>query len=145
MCAISAMLYPGGQPTCYQQVINFAHSFRNLYILSSGITAILRKIGCHEQNCDCEVTVAIGGSMFEEHHLFKDRVKNMVAQLMGKDCKVELKLQEGEIMFFRCNSILSTDSAELFLSIFQQFPGSGRGAALVAAALKSKNNECGGC
>ena len=98
LCAISAMLYPGGQPTCYQQVINFFHSFRNVYVLSSGITAILRKIGCHEQDCDCEVTVAIGGSMFEEHHLFKDRVKTMVAQLMGKECKIELKLQEGIIL-----------------------------------------------
>ena len=63
-------------------------------VLLSGITAILRKIGCHEQTSN-EVTVAIGGSMFKEHHLFVDRVKNMVAQLMGKDCKVELKLQPG--------------------------------------------------
>ena len=66
--------------------------------LLSGITAILRKTGCHEQT-DNEVTVAIGGSMFEEHHLLVDRVKNMVAQLMGKDCKVELKLQKGDFVF----------------------------------------------
>ena len=37
--------------------------------------------------------------MFEEHHLFVDRVKNMVAQLMGKDCKVDLKLQKGDFAF----------------------------------------------
>ena len=56
-------------------------------------------MGCHEHNRD-KVTVAIGGSMFEKHHLFKNTVMKMVAQLMGEDCKVELKLQEGEINVF---------------------------------------------
>ena len=72
------------------------YSFKNSYFLTSGITAILKKIGCCEQNCE-GTTVAIGGSMFEEHHLVKFRTKQMVAQLMGNDCKV--KLQKGHVTF----------------------------------------------
>ena len=87
-------------PRCFQAgsphaisrlVVPFIQEF---VLLISGITAILKKIGCQEQNCD-GTTVAIGGSMFEEHHLLEDRVKHMVHQLMGKDCKIELKLQKG--------------------------------------------------
>ena len=75
------------------------HSFKNSYFLTSGITAILKKIGCCEQNCE-GTTVAIGDSMFEEHHLVKSRTKQMVAQLMGKDCEVKLELQKGDNVTF---------------------------------------------
>ena len=56
----------------------------------SGITALLKKMDCHD------VTIAIGGSMFEHHHHFTNRVRSMIAQLMGDEYKFELMLGTGE-------------------------------------------------
>merc|ERR1711944_268198 len=61
-----------------------------------------------------DVTIAVDGSLFRYHPHFENIMKSRISQLMGTDFKVDL--------------MLSND-------------GSGRGAALVAAALASKRNS----
>ena len=61
-----------------------------------------------------DVTIAVDGSLFRYHPHFENIMKSRIAQLMGTDFKVDL--------------MLSND-------------GSGRGAALVAAALASKRHS----
>ena len=61
-----------------------------------------------------DVVVAIDGSLFRYHPHFPNIMRSRIAQLMGVEYKFDL--------------MLSTD-------------GSGRGAALVAAVLKSQEEE----
>ena len=61
-----------------------------LHLRFSGITALLKKMDCHD------VTIAIGGSMFGDHHHFINRVRSMIAQLMGDEYKFELMPSKGE-------------------------------------------------
>jgi len=61
-----------------------------------------------------DVTIAIDGSLFRYHPHFKNVMQSRISQLMGIDYKFDLMLSED---------------------------GSGRGAALVAATLKSENRQ----